>query len=130
MGRRVKRNNSVFVRSCLCDNCRRETKVYKDSFRSVALLCELRCSEPLRVVAMQHTSSARRRNCFFLLFAVGMWLLGTSGAFASDAITFHIGYLRLDEKKLALSVLDVPPPDDGIAGAKVAINDNNTTGKF
>ncbi len=29
-----------------------------------------------------------------------------------------------------LSLLDIPPPDDGIAGAKLAISDNNTTGKF
>lgn len=29
-----------------------------------------------------------------------------------------------------LSLLDVAPPDDGVAGAKLAIADNNTTGKF
>jgi ABC transporter substrate binding protein (PQQ-dependent alcohol dehydrogenase system) len=29
-----------------------------------------------------------------------------------------------------LSLLDIPPPDDGIAGAKLAISDNNTTGRF
>jgi ABC transporter substrate binding protein (PQQ-dependent alcohol dehydrogenase system) len=29
-----------------------------------------------------------------------------------------------------LSPLDVRPPDDGIAGARLAINDNNTTGRF
>ena len=29
-----------------------------------------------------------------------------------------------------LSLLDMPPPDDGIAGARLAINDNNTTGRF
>jgi ABC transporter substrate binding protein (PQQ-dependent alcohol dehydrogenase system) len=29
-----------------------------------------------------------------------------------------------------LSLLDVPPPDDGIAGARLAISDNNTTGRF
>jgi ABC transporter substrate binding protein (PQQ-dependent alcohol dehydrogenase system) len=29
-----------------------------------------------------------------------------------------------------LSLLDAPPPDDGIAGARLAINDNNTTGRF
>ncbi len=38
--------------------------------------------------------------------------------------------MRVTESKLAISVLDVPPEDDGIAGARVAINDNNTTGKF
>ena len=29
-----------------------------------------------------------------------------------------------------ISLLDKPPPDDGLAGAKLAINDNNTTGRF
>ncbi len=29
-----------------------------------------------------------------------------------------------------LSLLDIPPPDDGVAGAKLAISDNNTTGRF
>ena len=29
-----------------------------------------------------------------------------------------------------LSLLDLPPADDGIAGAKLAIKDNNTTGQF
>ena len=33
-------------------------------------------------------------------------------------------------KPLPLSLLDLPPSDDGIAGAKLAIKDNNTTGRF
>ncbi|WP_438816539.1 ABC transporter substrate-binding protein [Taklimakanibacter deserti] len=74
---------------------------------------------------MQHMSPGR-----LFLLATAMWLLGALNARANEAIEFRIGYLRLDEKKLALSVLDVPPPDDGVGGAKVAINDNNTTGKF
>src|SRR5262245_56480131 len=79
---------------------------------------------------MQYTSSGWRNRAFFFLLATAMWLSGALGARASEAVEFRIGYLRLDEKKLALSVLDVPPLDDGIAGAQVAINDNNTTGKF
>ncbi|HWK65084.1 MAG TPA: hypothetical protein VNS34_09105, partial [Rhizobiaceae bacterium] len=39
-----------------------------------------------------------------------------------------LGYLRAYEPQLALSVLDVPPRDEGVAGANVAIADNNTTG--
>lgn len=41
-----------------------------------------------------------------------------------------IGYLRAYAPHLALSVLDIVPPDEGIAGADVAIGDNNTTGAF
>lgn len=42
----------------------------------------------------------------------------------------RIGYLRAYAPQLALSVLDVPPRDEGVAGANVAITDNNTTGRF
>ncbi|HEV2899503.1 MAG TPA: ABC transporter substrate-binding protein [Pseudaminobacter sp.] len=41
-----------------------------------------------------------------------------------------IGYLRAYAPQLALSVLDVPPRDEGVAGAETAIGDNNTTGGF
>ncbi|WP_091951976.1 ABC transporter substrate-binding protein [Phyllobacterium sp. YR620] len=49
---------------------------------------------------------------------------------AKPAVDVRIGYLRAYEPQLALSVLDIPPRDEGVAGANVAINDNNTTGKF
>ena len=42
----------------------------------------------------------------------------------------RIGYLRAYAPRLALSPLDVPPRDEGVAGAELAIRDNNTTGKF
>jgi ABC transporter substrate binding protein (PQQ-dependent alcohol dehydrogenase system) len=37
---------------------------------------------------------------------------------------------QLRDEPLPLSLLDLPPPDPGIAGAKLAIKDNNTTGHF
>jgi ABC transporter substrate binding protein (PQQ-dependent alcohol dehydrogenase system) len=37
---------------------------------------------------------------------------------------------QLREKPLPLSLLDLPPSDLGLAGAKLAIKDNNTTGRF
>ncbi|HEU4986983.1 MAG TPA: branched-chain amino acid ABC transporter substrate-binding protein, partial [Rhizobiaceae bacterium] len=45
-------------------------------------------------------------------------------------IEVKIGYLRAYAPELALSVLDIPPPNEGVAGAEVAIADNNTTGSF
>lgn len=42
----------------------------------------------------------------------------------------NVGYLRAYAPQLALSILDVPPRDEGVAGATVAIADNNTTGAF
>ena len=44
-----------------------------------------------------------------------------------------IGVLFVREKldrPPPLSLLDIPPPDEGIAGAKLAITDNNNTGRF
>src|ERR1700751_1242322 len=41
-----------------------------------------------------------------------------------------IGYLRQGGARTAISLLDIPAPDDGVAGAKLAIDDNNTTGAF
>ena len=42
----------------------------------------------------------------------------------------RLGYLRAYAPELALSVLDIPPRDEGVAGANTAIADNNTTGSF
>jgi ABC transporter substrate binding protein (PQQ-dependent alcohol dehydrogenase system) len=49
---------------------------------------------------------------------------------AEQVSEIKVGYLRAYAPQLALSVLDVPPRDEGVAGAKVAIGDNNTTGTF
>ncbi|MGE3230591.1 MAG: ABC transporter substrate-binding protein [Hyphomicrobium sp.] len=47
-------------------------------------------------------------------------------------IKIHILMAReIREDRLPpLSLLDIAPPDDGVAGAKLAISDNNTTGRF
>lgn len=37
---------------------------------------------------------------------------------------------ELREEPLPISLLDLPPPDLGVAGAKLAVADNNTTGRF
>jgi len=43
----------------------------------------------------------------------------------------RIGYMHIEERgRITLSVLDMPPADDGLAGAIVGVNDNNTTGRF
>ena len=47
-----------------------------------------------------------------------------------QVLEIKIGYLRAYAPSLALSVLDVPPRDEGVAGGNVAIADNNTTGSF
>ncbi|WP_312032677.1 ABC transporter substrate-binding protein [Sinorhizobium psoraleae] len=49
---------------------------------------------------------------------------------AGQVSEIKLGYLRAYAPQLALSVLDVPPRDEGVAGAKVGVGDNNTTGTF
>jgi len=50
---------------------------------------------------------------------------------AADVQQVPILYLKqLRDKNPPLSLLDLPPADDGVAGAKVGIADNNTTGQF
>jgi ABC transporter substrate binding protein (PQQ-dependent alcohol dehydrogenase system) len=46
-------------------------------------------------------------------------------------VRIQIGYLKREIKKpLPISRLDYPARDDGIAGANLGIQDNNTTGRF
>ncbi|MEA3094917.1 MAG: hypothetical protein QOJ04_6259 [Caballeronia sp.] len=66
-------------------------------------------------------------RCFAL---AGSLFLLMSAAFAAEPLEIRIGYLRLPESRAAISLLAVPPGDDGVAGARLAIEDNNTTGKF
>ena len=60
---------------------------------------------------------------------IGLTALGTS-ALAADPVEIGIGYLRRAGTKPTLSLVDQPATDDGVAGARLAIEDNNTTGKF
>jgi ABC transporter substrate binding protein (PQQ-dependent alcohol dehydrogenase system) len=57
---------------------------------------------------------------------------GAAGAPAANAEKIRIVLAReIREDRLPpLSLLDIAPPDDGVAGAKLAISDNNTTGRF
>ena len=51
-------------------------------------------------------------------------------AWAADPAEVGIGYLRLMAPRITLSLLQTPADNDGVAGALMAIDDNNTTGKF
>ncbi len=51
-------------------------------------------------------------------------------AACADAAELRIVYLREPESKSRLSLIDIPADDDGLAGARLGIADNNTTGRF
>jgi ABC transporter substrate binding protein (PQQ-dependent alcohol dehydrogenase system) len=62
--------------------------------------------------------------------AAGAALVLTARAPHAELATVRVGYLRWTERRPTISLLDKPPPDDGLAGARLAISDNNTTGRF
>ncbi|MBC9876456.1 ABC transporter substrate-binding protein [Bradyrhizobium sp. INPA01-394B] len=65
------------------------------------------------------------------------WLLGLIGlafaatqALAADPVEIGVGYLGVAGTRSTLSLVEQPAENDGVAGARLAIEDNNTTGKF
>ena len=65
------------------------------------------------------------------------WLVGAIAlgivaghAAAAEPIEIGIGYLGKAGVKSKLSLIDQPAENDGVAGARLAIEDNNTTGRF
>lgn len=67
-------------------------------------------------------------RCATLALAV---LLGfTAAAVAADGLDVNIGYLRRTKHQETISLVQMPAPDDGLAGARMATEDNDTTGKF
>ncbi|WP_245293290.1 ABC transporter substrate-binding protein [Mongoliimonas terrestris] len=49
---------------------------------------------------------------------------------APEPIEVRIGHIRWSKPYVTLSLSKMPPKDDGIAGALMAVEDNNTTGRF
>jgi ABC transporter substrate binding protein (PQQ-dependent alcohol dehydrogenase system) len=54
----------------------------------------------------------------------------TLQSLATEPIEMKIGYLHWLEFKPTLSIAQLPTENDGLAGAQLALYDNNTTGKF
>jgi ABC transporter substrate binding protein (PQQ-dependent alcohol dehydrogenase system) len=79
-------------------------------------------------------SSPRKENqgdamIRMLIGAIGLSVVATH-ALAADPLEVGIGYLRHAGVKSTLSLAQQPADNDGVAGALLAIEDNNTTGKF
>jgi ABC transporter substrate binding protein (PQQ-dependent alcohol dehydrogenase system) len=64
-----------------------------------------------------------------LIAAICLSVMATQ-ALAADPLEIGIGYLRRAGVKSTLSLAAQPAENDGVAGALLAIEDNNTTGKF
>lgn len=72
------------------------------------------------------------RHLIVAMLLASVMLAPLSAAAEEDAAaTLRIGFLALAAKRPAPQpYLDAPPADEGVAGARVAIADNNTTGRF
>ena len=76
---------------------------------------------------MRHDRLGRRA----LLTAMASTMLAARPRSArADAATVQVGYLRWTAPRPTISLLDKAAPDNGLAGAKLAISDNDTTGRF
>ena len=65
-----------------------------------------------------------------IVFAVVLFLAPVSIGRAADSVNLKLGYLHRTEPKEAISLLDVPAVNNGVAGTRLGLEDNNTTGKF
>jgi ABC transporter substrate binding protein (PQQ-dependent alcohol dehydrogenase system) len=66
----------------------------------------------------------RLLTAFFVLIALG-------GAGRSDQpLEIKVGYLHQPPSRIRVSLIDVPAANDGLAGAQLAVEDDNTTGRF
>jgi ABC transporter substrate binding protein (PQQ-dependent alcohol dehydrogenase system) len=66
-------------------------------------------------------------RCLVALCAAFGWICV---CVADEPMEIKIGYLRGVPSKARLSLMDIPADNDGLAGAQLAIDDNNTTGRF
>ena len=48
----------------------------------------------------------------------------------ADPLAVKVGVIYEARSRETISILDIPPADDFIAGARMAMDDNNTTGRF
>ncbi len=66
----------------------------------------------------------------WLIGAIGLAALATQRARRPSRLEIGIGYLGHAGVHQTLSLVEQPAANDGVAGALLAIEDNNTTGKF
>jgi ABC transporter substrate binding protein (PQQ-dependent alcohol dehydrogenase system) len=68
---------------------------------------------------------------FRALFAVTLALFAVTVQPANaDPLAVKVGVLREVHSRETVSILDIPAADDFVAGARMAMDDNNTTGRF
>ncbi len=65
-----------------------------------------------------------------LLVAVSALMVSSGAALSDQPLEIKIGYLRETASRIRISLIDVPAVNDGLAGARLATEDDNATGRF
>src|SRR5467141_26079 len=86
-------------------------------------------SEQYMLLKMTEAKTSSRALIRAIMTAALVFLL-TAALARAELLTIKIGYVGRAEKKATISLLDYPPDNDGVAGARLALDDNNTTGRF
>jgi len=67
----------------------------------------------------------------FSAVALAIFFYMTAVAIAAQQpLDVKIGYLRRPQHRETISLVQMPPRNDGLAGAQMAVKDNDTTGRF
>src|SRR5579863_8719103 len=65
--------------------------------------------------------------CLAAAFALLAAVVQPAGA---DPLAVKVGVIRQTHSRETISILDIPAADDFVAGARIGMDDNNTTGRF
>src|SRR5665213_2271734 len=71
-----------------------------------------------------------RRDLLRLLVGVCALVALSGTALSDQPLEIKIGYLREAPSRIKISLMDIPAANDGLAGAQLGIEDDNTTGRF
>src|ERR1700682_5375926 len=71
-----------------------------------------------------------RRDLLRILFAICALVTWSGAGLADQPLEIKIGYLHQAPSKIRLSLIDIPAANDGLAGAQLATEDDNATGRF
>ena len=67
---------------------------------------------------------------FRILFALCALVIWSGAGLADQPLEIKIGYLHQAPSRIRISLIDVPAANDGLAGAQLATEDDNATGRF
>jgi ABC transporter substrate binding protein (PQQ-dependent alcohol dehydrogenase system) len=82
-------------------------------------------------MAAQNVGTSHGRLYLLRLLIGILMLIAVGGTGLSDQMPeIKVGYLHQPPSRIRISLIDVPAANDGLAGAQLAIEDDNATGRF